>query len=85
MIMTPEELKNEAQKKAQELIDAFGAVELGETEDGFTYTMNHDGIEEARQCALVTCKQMLEEHSCFTLNDTRWAFWAQVEIEVNEL
>ncbi len=83
--MKPEELKIEAQKKAQELMNVFGAVELGETEDGFTYTMDYDGIEEVKVCALATCKQMLEEHSSFTLNDARWAFWAQVEIEVNEL
>lgn len=83
--MTPKELKIEAQKKAQELMNVYEAIELSEDENGFAYTMDYDWIEESRMCALKTCKQMLEEHSCYTLNDGRWAFWAQVEIELNKL
>lgn len=53
--------KNEAKKKAQELMQLCG------------------------KAAMVCVKQMLEEHSCYTLNDGRWAFWSQVEIELNKL
>lgn len=68
--MTAEELKRDAKKKAQELF------ELNE---------QTSQTNDAKKGALITIKQMLEEHSCYTLNDGRWAFWAQVEIELNTL
>ena len=38
--------------------------------------------EYAKERALEFCRTMLQEHSCYTLNDERWAVWAQIEIEV---
>ena len=40
--------------------------------------------ENAKQQALEMWI-MLEEHSCYTLNDGRWAYWSQIEIDYNAL
>jgi len=79
--MTATELKTECRVKAKELINKFYQP-LGKLSCG----VNSDTMwEHAKQRALETCKIMLEEHSCYTLNDGRWVYWAQIEIEVNAL
>ena len=73
------ELKTECRTKAKELINAFYQP-LGFLSCG----VNSDTMwEHAKQRALEVCKIMLEVHSCYTLNDDRWAYWAQIEIELN--
>jgi len=42
-------------------------------------------VETARKCSIETVKELLREHSCETLLNERWAFWSQVEIELNTL
>lgn len=65
-------MKKEAQKKAKELTNTFYQP-LGKLLCG----VNSDTMwEHAKQRVLQMCKIMLEEHSCYTLNDERWAFWA---------
>lgn len=68
-------------EKAKELINKFYQP-LGY----FNHKENSDILwEYAKQRALEVCKIMLEEHSCYTLNDERWAYWSQIEIETTKL
>lgn len=68
--------KKEANKKALELMAKF------RDENYFSET---ECKENSKYNSLIVVKEMLEEHSCMTLNDERWAFWAQVETELNNL
>mgnify|MGYP006935332572 CR=1 FL=1 len=36
----------------------------------------------AKKRALEMCLIMIEEHSCYTLNNDRWTYWAQMEREI---
>ena len=43
---------------------------------------NAEMWEYAKKRALEVCSLMLEEYSCYTLNDNRWAVWSQLEKDV---
>lgn len=90
--MTATELKFSCREKAKELIREHYNFVSGWTSinklaglPSAQYEGEEMKIGRAKQCALITVKRMLEEHSCYTLNDERWAYWAQVEIELNAL
>lgn len=90
--MTTIELRTECRAKAKELIKEHYNFVSGWTSTNRpdeTPSAQYEGEEmkigRAKQCALITVKRMMEEHSCYTLLDARWAYWAQVEIELNAL
>lgn len=66
----------EAHKKALDLIEKFRDE---------NYPFEGDCKKNSKHNSLIAVKELLEEHSCITLNDERWAFWKQVEIEINTL
>jgi hypothetical protein len=43
---------------------------------------NNEMWEYAKQRAIEVCQLMLNEQSCYILEDPRWAYWKQVEIEI---
>lgn len=43
---------------------------------------NDEMWEYAKKRAMEVCLLMLEEHSCYTLNDKRWAEWSQLEKDI---
>jgi hypothetical protein len=45
-----------AQEKAQELIDRFSKIQLGETKDGLPFYMP---LHEAKQCAIIHVEEIL--------------------------
>ena len=63
-------MEKEVEKKGKELIMVFP--------DNLTF-------EQSKECALFTVRELLREHSCFTLNQDRWEFWNDVETFLNEL
>ena len=90
--MTATELKTECRNKAKELIkehynfvSGWTSTNKPDENPSAQYEGEEMKIGRAKQCALITVKQMMEEHSCYTLLDARWAYWAQVEIELNAL
>ena len=77
------EIKAEAKKEAFKIIKRHYAHVSGIHEIDIVSLHKGDlHVETARKCAIETVKELLREHSCETLIDKRWAFWAQVEIEV---
>ena len=69
------DLQTECRAKAKELINNLYQP-LGYLSPGVNST---EMWEHAKQRAIEFCKLMLEEHSCWTLNDSRWDYWKQVE------
>jgi len=67
--------------KANELIIKFSKHSAKSLNDDSEF----DTIEEAKKCAIISVMDQLMEHSCYTLNDERWAYWAKVEVEIKKL
>lgn len=72
------DLKTECRAKAKELINSLYQP-LGHLSCNVSSSVMW---EHAKQRALEFCKICLEEHSCYTLNGSRWAYWKQVECEI---
>jgi hypothetical protein len=90
--MTKSELRAECRNKANELVkehynfvSGWTSTNKPDENPSAQYEGEEMKIGRAKQCALITVKRMMEEHSCYTLLDDRWAYWAQVEIELNAL
>lgn len=84
--MTATKLRTECRNKAKELVKEYYNFVSGWTstkkpdeKPSAQYEGEEMKIGRAKQCALITVKRMMEEHSCYTLLDDRWAYWAQLE------
>ena len=76
----------EAKRVAYELMKEHYSQISGIPEINITsFSKGDTHVETARKCSILTAKQLMQEHSCYTLLDGRWALWAQVEIELNSL
>jgi len=76
--MTPKE-------KAIELVNKFGKIKLGLTENGEPYLMAQESFREAKQCALIAVYEILDVIvKIFETYDER-KYWKEVEKEIQEL
>ena len=80
------DIKQEAKKEARKIMKKHYSIVSGINEDSIIGLLKGDShVETARRCAIETVKELLREHSCETILESRWAFWAQVEIEIKAL
>jgi len=81
--MKPKDKAKELIKKHYNFVSGWTSTNCPDEKPSAQFEGEEMKIGRAKQCALITVKNMLEEHSCYTLNDERWAYWTQVEIELN--
>lgn len=80
--MATTELRQECKKTAQNLLNRMNGQVV--TKEEWEKCSDYARADLKRK-AMIVVKEMMSEHSCYTLNDGRWAYWAQVEIELNAL
>lgn len=80
--MTVIELNAECKKTAKNILNRMNGQIISEDE---WKSCSDYARSDLKRKAMIVVKEMMSEHSCYTLNDSRWAYWAQVEIELNAL
>lgn len=80
--MTGIELRAECKKTAKNLLNKMNGQVISDDE---WKSYSDYARADLKRKTMIVIKEMMSEHSCFTLNDNRWAYWAQVEIELNAL
>ena len=76
------ELRQECKKTAQNILNSMNGQVI--TKEEWAYCSDY-AKQDLKRKARIVIKELLSEHSCYTLNDVRWAYWAQVEIELNAI
>lgn len=76
----------EENKKAIEMMRKYYSIVSGIPINQTSEMPKGDShVETSRECALASVLFFLEEHSCYTLLDERWAFWHNVEVYLKNI